>query len=287
MISSRNRNSTSAVSAEAKRPESPNYFFQGVNMSRLMRTIGLLAVLTSLAWMSTTAQALVIDDFTSFQKEFDTTANGAGVFGSVVDGAVFKGNRDLYVEKTLPVGTSSDITAMSEAGAFSVNRDSGVGGNVLLQWDDDAVAPAAFDPESNLSFLLGGVDLTASAGIGIVVKILNAEVTTQTLHFTLWGADDTVASELALSLPSTAPPSYDLFFPFANFTAVGGKSAVNPASVNAITLAITGTNGADLTIDLVGTYAAPEPATAGMFGLSAVAILTRLRRKREVAVDTA
>jgi hypothetical protein len=189
----------------------------------------------------------------------------------------------VYVEKTTPAPpppTSGEVEALAENGTFSVSRDSGIGGNVLVQWDGDAVAPAAFDPTSNLSFLLddgvgvAGFDLTAGGGLGILIKVLVADVVGQSVTLRLYSDDATQVSVQTHVLAATAPPDYDLLFPWAGFA-----GTANPTRVKAITMSVSGPPGSDLTMDLIGTYV-PEPATATMFSLGAFAMFARLRHQR-------
>jgi hypothetical protein len=115
----------------------------------------------------------------------------------------------------------------------------------------------------------------------LAIKVLSADLANQQLTLTLFGANSTVASEQSVLLPSVIPPgTFDATFPFAGFALRGGAVSIpNPNSIRAITLAITGPNGADITLDLLGTYIVPEPAAASLFGIGAVAILARARRR--------
>ena len=267
-------------------PHKSSYSFShypGANMSRFSQMTGFFAVAAFMAWACTPAQAVVvIDPFDFSQSLSDDTADGTGTSGSVADVGIIGGNRGLFVEKTSPVPpppTSGVVKALAENGGFSVSRDSGIGGHALVQWDGDGVAPAAFDPTSNLSFLLDdgvgvpGVDLTAGGGLGILVKVLIADVTGQTLTLRLYSDDASQVSVQSHVLLAAAPPASNLLFPWAGF---GGTA--DPTRVKAITLSIEGPPGSDLSIDLIGTFV-PEPATAGMFGFAAIAVMARMRRR--------
>jgi hypothetical protein len=220
----------------------------------------------------------------------DTNVGDAGRTVAVTAGLVSPSGRSIFVEKTTG---SANVNLRVESldddtdGTFNVSRASGIGGRVLVQWDGgtlDTDAPGAFDPLNNLTHLLGagaGINLTAGGADGLAVRVLNADLATQQLTITLFGPDNTVASEQSVVLPSVVPPgAYDALFPLAGFTLRSGASSIpNPNAIYAITLAITGPSGADLTLDLLGTYAAPEPATVSLFGLGGVALLARSRRR--------
>ena len=267
-----------SVSSEKNLP--PTYY-TGAIMSRISQMFGVLAVAVSMVCSYTPALAVVIDPFDVDQVESDGT--GGGDSGTAASLGIIGGKRGVYVGKTSgPASASFVIKAVDDGtgGTFSVSRDSGTGGHALVQWDGDDTAPTAFDPTSNLSFLLddgagaAGYDLTAGGTLGILVKVLVADVAGQTLEFKLFSDDATEVSTQSYALVGTAPPTIDVLFPWAGFA-----GTADLAGVKAITLAITGPVGSDLTIDLLGTYV-PEPATAGIFGLGAIAILGRLRRSR-------
>lgn len=271
-------------------------------MSRFVRATGAaLAAAILTAFVVSPAAAVVIinpvDNFGDAQYQSASGPNGDNNVGDVgrtvgvTSGLVSPSGRSVFVEKT---AGSTNVNLKVEAldnsidGAFSVSRASGIGGRVLIQWDGgtlDTDAPAAYDPLSNLTFLLNGgsgIDLTAGGATGLAMRVLDADLVGQQLKITLFGANSTEASEQVVALPSVIPPgTYDALFPFAGFALRSGAiSLPNPNAIKAITLAITGPNGADVTLDLLGTYAVPEPATAGLFGLGAAAAIARLRRRR-------
>ncbi len=273
-------------------------------MSRLSQAM-CWAVLSCffVAWMASPASAVIvvdsIDGFGDNQYEAASGGNGGFDSGSVVvtSGLVAPSPRGVYVEKTSGsnnVNLKVEVVDDDFDTTFSVSRASNIGGHVLIQWDGDASAPIAFNPLSNLSHLLGGgagINLTGGGALGILVRVLAADLAGQQLRFTLFGANGTVASEQYVTLPTVVPPGiYDALFPFVGdsnndgnndgFTLRAGAATLpNPNAIRAMTLAITGPVGSDLTIDLLGIYV-PEPAAAGMFGLGAVAILGRLQRSR-------
>ena len=286
--------------------ELPPTHLTGPIMNRQLRITGLLIMFAVfLTWSSPASAVTIVDSIDGFgdaQYEFASGANNSNASGTVVvsAGLVAPSGRSVYVEKT---AGSNNVNLRVEAldddidTAFSVSRASNIQGNVLLQWDGDttdAGAPAAFNPLSNLSFLLGGgagIDLTNGNALGILVRILAADLAGQQLRITLFGADATVASEQLVNLPTVVPPgSFDALFPFLGdgnndgfndgFTLrAGAASTPNPNAIRAFTMSITGPTGSDLTIDLLGTYV-PEPATASMFGFATLAVMARLRRRK-------
>jgi hypothetical protein len=281
----------------------PPFPLQGAFMSRLRRMVSVLSIAaTCAAWAATQAQAVIvvspIDGFGDSQYEFASGANGSSNSGTVgvTAGLVSPSGRSVYVEKTAgSTNVNLKIEALDDDGdaTFSVSRASNIAGNVLLQWDGDTTdlgAPAAFDPLSNLSFLLNGgagIDLTAGGALGILVQVVAADLAGQQLRLVLFGADATVAMEQTVVLPPVVPPvTFDALFPFAGFVQSGfAASTPNPNAVRAITLSITGPGGSDITLDLLGTYLVPEPATASMFGVGAIVVVTRLRRGNKRRTD--
>jgi hypothetical protein len=276
------------------------YFIQGVSMMRVFSAAS-LSMLFCIALAATPAAAIVIvnpiDTFGDAQYQAASGPNGdnnildAGRTVIVNSGLVASSGRSVFVEKTagsVDVGKKVEAVVSNIDGSFSVSRASGIGGRVLVQWDGgtlDADAPAAFDPLSNLTHQLNGgsgIDLTAGSAVGLSIRVLDADLAGQQLTLTLFGVDNKVASEQSVVLPSVVPPgSFDALFPFVGFTQLGSAlSSPNPNQIYAITLAITGPAGADVTLDLLGTYThAPEPGSASLLGLGGVALLARARRR--------
>lgn len=254
-------------------------------MNRLLQTTFCLTLLGILAaWTSSSAEAVIIDDFTTAQSLVAAGADGTEDSGSVSDLVVpidiIGGTRGTLLEKTGGLGSPPNairLNAIPVTSSMSINRDSGIAGRALLQWDgDDTTTPDDFaDPTSNLSYLLGAAgDLTVGGGIGILLTVLEADLPGQTFELTLW--DSAIAfTKLSLTTVPTAPPSFDLLFPFAAFSDPG----FDFSSVGAITLAITGPVNSDLRLDVIGTYV-PEPGAATLLGLGSVVALARLRRAR-------
>lgn len=255
-------------------------------MSRLLQwTCFFVVTMACGLWMSAPAEAIVIDSFDIPQDLTDLVAGNPGVAGSVNDpnappNSIFGSNRGLYVEKTSPPPVDDGgVRGLAQNGNFSVNRDSGTGGRVLIQWDGDGVAPSAFDPLSNLSLALPPVDLE-TGHLGILIKIVDVEALGQKLKLTLFSDVDgnsvPEASSLEYTVAAFAPPSYDAPFYWGDFTGTADKT-----QIRAIALEFTGPAGHDIKIDLVGTIA-PEPTSATMLGLGAVGLFSRWRRRRRL-----
>lgn len=265
-----------------------------------------LAVCTSvfacIALAASPAAAVIVinpvDAFGDAQYQSASGANGsnnsasAGRTVAVTSGLVSASSgRSIFVEKTAGssnVGLKVESLDDDTENTFNVSRATGISGNVLLQWDGgtlDADAPTAFDPTSNLTHGLGtgaGIDLTAGGADGLLIKVLSADLAGQTLQLTLFGANGTVASDQSVTLPSVIPPgTLDALFPFAGFALrTGAGSLPNPNAIYAMTLAITGPAGADVTLGSFSTYAVPEPAALTLFGLGSAAMLACSRRRR-------
>jgi len=249
--------------------------------------------------MAATARATtIIDKFAD-----DQFAVASGVPGSVsappgsvpagVAGNILGGFRDLFVEKLLGSNKLSktvkgDVDASTQT--FTLSRDGGIGGRGMLQWEGDGFAPIAFDPRSNLSFLLGGgsaVDLTTGGEVGLLLRVLGADLPGQQVRITLFGPNNTVASDAVVTLPAVNGGPLNVQIPFASFSktliANGAVfNAVTPAlatQVYAITMALTGPDSSDISIGQLSTYA-PEPTSAALFGLGIVGLLGLKRKRR-------
>lgn len=271
-------------------------------MSRMSLAI-VTSVLTCAALAASPAAAVIIinpvDNFGDMQYQWASGPNGSNntaqagrtVPVSGGNGLVAPSGRSVFVEKV--AGSNSAfmrVEALDDNldGTFNVSRASGIGGNVLLQWDGgtaDSDAPIVFNPNSNLTHLLGGgagIDLSAGGADGLLIRVLDADLANQTLQLTLFGVNGTVASEQSVILPTVIPPgTFDALFPFAGFSLRAGASSLpNPNAIYAITLAVTGKNGADITLDTLGTYVVPEPAALTMFGLGTAALVATARRVR-------
>lgn len=253
---------------------------------------GLVASLLAVGHASNSYAVTLIDDFNDDQflhasgadLNFDAgTATNAGILGLNRGGIVQKTGGSTKETKEIKIDVDSSIST------FTLSRDAGIEGQGLVQWDGGLLAPSSLDPRSNLSFLLGGglgFDLTAGGSAGIAVRILAADIAGQQLRFTLFGANNTIASDAVVNVPIIVGPAQTIQIPWASFSQTlitngavfNAAAAANPTQVFAITMGITGPDDADLSIDFVSTYV-PEPASGLLLGIGGILGLVRLTRR--------
>ena len=140
-----------------------------------MNKFAKMAVAASIAGMAFVSQAaLVVDDFSTGQaKLIDATVDGSGVSSSTASGSggIFGGQRDLFVEKSIGLGSGENnikvdpIGSLSGNGLLSFSSDTNATGYGAIRWDGGAGGAVAATGMSFASFLaaddmnLGGYDL--------------------------------------------------------------------------------------------------------------------------------
>jgi hypothetical protein len=255
-----------------------------------------LCVAIAVSLSALPAQAIsiskIIDNFDDDSENVTSAAVGSTSFGTTLEGAagnIFGSERDAFVVKTsgptAPVTLRRVAAAAADGGfgsTFFIDRGPLVNGNVLLQWDGaDGVAPAAFDPLSNLSFLAGPWNVASD--LGILLRLVYGE-TDQEIQFTLFSSATSASTHTAIALPNFSGPGHvDLLIPFASFvqsSLAGVVSPVDFTNIRAITMSATSnTAGRDAEIGLLGVYV-PEPASASIFGIGSVVAMATFRRFR-------
>ncbi len=271
-----------------------------------------LMVGTALLGMSMSANAAIIDLFTTDQAELsDGTVGGGGVSSSVSSGlgdiltgvGDAAGERDLFVELLDNDGVPTREATIGVAGGvldFSV--DSLAAGTGTVQWDglDGSIA---LDPDG-----LGGVDLTAGgtlSGFGVTTLFSDAGYEFLVGAYT----DATHWTEISFSA-SAVNSATTSFIPFSGFTNPFLCGAVNPApGVNSITCSDAvgapggtqvvdftnlgalefvidpngGSTSIDLTLDQITTI--PEPSVLGLMGAGLLAggLVARRNKKNKAA----
>lgn len=239
---------------------------------RLTSLCGMLGGFILLA--TTSAQALLIDDFSDMQI-LHRSSTGTST-NTVAAPNALGGYRDAKVNVTATGGLALALDIAIGGGDEVLNHSQGakVKGSSTIQWDGDSGSP----------FLkttgLGGVDLT-EGGINhyISFDVLYDDLPA-TLKFTIYDMSGHTA-DASVVLPGgiDSSTSYKLFF--SSFTGV--NPLLNLTSVGAITMKISGSLSPDLTIDNIQATAAPEPGTFLLLGTGLLGIGGYgWRRKRQV-----
>ncbi|HEY7490637.1 MAG TPA: PEP-CTERM sorting domain-containing protein [Candidatus Tectomicrobia bacterium] len=228
---------------------------------RLMSLFGMVGGVMLLA--TTSAQALLIDDFSDLQTlSRDVTGTS---LSNVQALHALGGRRDAIVQVTsapssgccsldldIAVGGSDDVLSHSQAAR--------VIGSSTIRWDGDSSTALTKTG-------LGGVDLT-EGGVNdhFAVKVLFDDLPA-TLQFTIYDMSLNAASK-SLFLPGGIFSSSAIFN-----VLLSDFAGVNLTNVGAIQLNILGEPSTDLTIDYLETTATPEPGTILLLGTGLIGMV--------------
>ena len=186
---------------------------------------------------------------------------GAGILGT---------EQDMAIE--VNSGTGWLTLAADEFDVFgedldllSHSHDASITGQSWITWDGVADTPTG----------LGGVDLTEGGLSSVFEFDVIMDDFAVDLTFTVW-TDAANWSVGTIALPGGIPfnPGQTFVLPYADFT-VGGGTGADFENVGAIELLIDGQiPGTDLLLGIIQT---PEPGTASLIMLGALALLRRRR----------
>lgn len=211
------------------------------------------------------ANALLIDDFDTYQSVYITAAAPTSKLDALADASVLGGWRGISVSK-ITGGTGFTNAVAAEASAdvdnpntFQVSNGTYSDSTVILTWDANGSG-------------LGGVDITdAGAATGVFIKLLVADLPLANLKFDLASASGSSSRSV---LFTSAMAGIDLYLPFSDFV-----GAADFSHLNSFKLTMNGAVGWDAAFDTIRTAAAPistsasqlpEPTPLALLGLGLV-----------------
>jgi hypothetical protein len=135
----------------------------------------------------------MLDDFDVPQGPFATSGGIGSTAGSTVTGGSIEGGfRSAFIRKgsgsaNPNLKLEAVVDTFGGASSFNVSRSSGIGGIARLQWDGENTPPIADTPTSGLvPSITPALDLTTGGSVGIVVRVLDADVSGQSVTFDLF-----------------------------------------------------------------------------------------------------
>lgn len=242
----------------------------------------LLLMAATLAMVGDTAQALMIDDFSTAQT-LTVVTPGTSATDETSGAGIAGGERDMEVTRSTGVG----ITMIATTGSLSYGHIAGSEGTGRIIWDG-----IDGDPLLNPTGL-GGLDFTdggASDAFGLSI-LLNDFAAPLTLIAYSDAANFSTATVL---LPGNIPPDplEILTILFTDFVPTG--SGADFANIGALELLIDGSAVSALDLELgfiqtLGTIPVPEPSTSVLLlgGLLGIACTKRRRRSLRNAARAA
>jgi hypothetical protein len=220
-----------------------------------------LALVAAMAGLfAGSANALIIDDFSTNQSIAVTAAAISSASNNVVGGGMISADRDMTLNKTAgPSGGANGVYADVAGGLLGIANGPVTNSNLHVLWDG-----------------FSSTNLTSGGATGFFMSLPNAIDNTLIVDFIINGN----ASSITKTFLNGASGS-DFFFAFNQFSNSSVFTAVNSIEM------VLRSNGVawDAQVDLVETRdtppstSVPEPATLGLLGLGLLG-LGMSRRKR-------
>lgn len=248
-------------------------------LSRGLRRGAPVRILTAVLALSCagTAQAIVIDDFSTSQAALTVTYPPAGqtAKSSASGAGILGGERDMLISLTGGMIAGNQLSSTVSSGYYSYSQDATIKGRGELWWDG-VNGSAILNPSG-----LGGLDLSVGGIHALLMGVLFDDLPVD-VTITVY-SDAGNASSSTQTLPGDVYASSEFTFDYSNFSTLLGSGA-NFAHVGAITLS-TGSNttAPDLVLEYLTTSepaSVPEPGTLSMLGIGIAAVGLCARRRK-------
>lgn len=223
----------------------------------MRKQLGIAAVIGGMFAVGS-AQAIIIDDFSTDQAVVVSGAAPATASNNAVGGGMISADRDITVNTTAGPGNPFNTAAAgASGGVFGVSNGVTTESDVHVLWDGFAAT-----------------DLTAGGATGFFLALPNPIDNTLKVDFNINGSASTVTKTFL-----NGAAGADFFIAFSDFS----NTAVF-TGVSSIEMVLYSTGPAwDAAVDLVETRdrppQVPEPGTLGLIGLGLLGSMGLRRRK--------
>lgn len=244
-----------------------------------------LKILASAALLAlgSSANAAVVDLFSTDQAEIEDTTADATIAPATIEGSsvstlgsdILGGERDIWINLTTQAAQTpnANVRASVAGGSFSVSVDSGATASAEIQWDG-ADGSSAVDPTG-----LGSIDLYALGADGFRAFVNYSDLGFPFAITAYQSATDytTISLEAHEVSPFTVPGEPGTLIPFDAFQLCGASvvfcSDADGTDLHFLSALVVrfdplSSFGAfDLTLDNIVTEDVPEPSAMALLGL--------------------